>query len=298
MAPEAHFLRRRDDELKQMTWQLKIGAAHVSPESERLLSRGSRFAYSSFAMPEIRHLSRAPIVEAVINFQANAARLWNPDAVRAGLSARWPEHTSIQMLTPIQIEMTQTPEGQLPPKIMSDTQGFVFRSPTCSNLVHQARRDGYAFSWLTPYKDWESLEVGARAGWAEYQAILEPEELHSVAARFINHLQFPPDGFKLARYFTTPPAVPPGLDWQFYGFTQQNLYAVPNSPCVVNAVLLRAFDLAAPEALRFILDISISLKEPFAVVGRELDTILAEMHDLKNLAFFNLLTEEAIQLYK
>ncbi len=248
-------------------------------------------------MSEICHLSHAPIVEALVNFQANAARLWKPEEVRPVLAARWPAHGEIQELHPVQIEVKQTPEGQLPPKVTSLMQGFILRSPT-EPTAHQARRDGYTFSRLSPYENWHSLEAGALAGWEDYKAVLEPEELHAVAVRFINRLEFQLEGFRLARFFTTPPVSPPGLGWQFHGFMHQTVYALPGSPCVVKVILAPAFAAASGDSVAFIMDIEVTLKESLNATGREVEAVLAEMHDLKNKAFFNLLTEDALQMYK
>lgn len=248
-------------------------------------------------MPEIRHLSSAPIVEALVNFQANAARFWKPDEVRPALAARWPEHAEIQEIRPVEIEVTPASEGQLPLKVTSQMLGFMFRSNTQPSVVHQARRDGYTFSRLAPYEDWPALEAGALAGWGDYRAVLEPEELHSVAVRFINRLEFPLDGMRLGRYFTTPPVSPPELGWQFHGFMHQTLYAAPGSPCVVKVTIAPAFEAAPADSLAFILDIEVTLKESLTALERSLEAILAEMHDLKNKAFFHLLTTEALQRY-
>lgn len=175
--------------------------------------------------------------------------------------------------------------------------GFIFRSASQAS-AHQARRDGYTFSRLEPYENWPALEAGALAGWANYQAVLEPEELHTVAVRFINRVKFPLEGFKLARYFTAPPVPPPDLGWQFNGFMHQSLYVVPDSPCAVRIVLMRE-PVATPEdSVAFIMDIEVTLKEFLAATGRRLAEVLGEMHDLKNKAFFHLLTEEALQTYK
>ena len=250
-------------------------------------------------MPEIVHLSRAPIIEALVNFQANASRLWKPDEIRPALVACWPEHAEVQEIRPVKVEVTHTPEGHLPPKVtFPPMEGFIFRSTTKPAVVHQARRDGYTFSRLAPYEDWHTLEAEARAGWAEYQAVLEPEELHAVAVRFINRVEFPMEGFKLSRYFTTPPVSPPELGWQFHGFMHQTLYAVPGSPCVVKVILASAFGATPGDSVAFIMDIEVTLKESLSATGREMDAVLAEMHDLKNKAFFHLLTDDSIQLYK
>jgi len=248
-------------------------------------------------MSEICHLSHAPIVEALVNFQANAARMWKPQEVRLALTACWPSHDDIQEIHPVQIEVTQTLQGQLPPKVTSEMQGFIFRS-TSQPSVHQARRDGYTFSRLKPYEDWSALEAGALAGWVNYQAVLEPEELHTVAVRFINRVTFPLEGFKLARYFTAPPTPPPDLGWQFNGFMHQSLFLVPDSPCAVRISLARELVTTPGDSVAFIVDIEVTLKESMAATGRRLAEILEEMHDLKNKAFFHSLTKDALQTYK
>ncbi len=177
-------------------------------------------------------------------------------------------------------------------------EGFIFRSKSQPSEVHQARRDGYTFSRLAPYEDWAGLKAGAFAGWSEYKAVLEPDELHAVAVRFINRLSFPTEGFELVRYFTTPPSPPPGLPWRFHGFQHHTFYEVPDSPCVVKVIFVPAFDGPAMGAHSFIIDIEVSLKEPLSALTKGLDAVLAEMHDLKNKAFFHLLTKDGIEPYK
>lgn len=245
-------------------------------------------------MSDPRYLPNAPIIEALLNFQANASAGWKSEAIRTQMAAKWVVHTEIQELRPFQVKFVHTPQGELPPEVCApETEGFIFRSKQ-EPTVHQVRRDGYTFSRLAPYETWESLEESALRGWAEYQDVLKPEELHSVSARFINQLKFPANGFRLGRYFTTPPTPPPQLDWQFHGFVNQAQFAIPGSPCVVCSTLTPAFDAVPGQTLSFILDVEIILKEPLSMLGRELKDVLSEMRRLKNLAFFGLLTEEAI----
>jgi uncharacterized protein (TIGR04255 family) len=127
---------------------------------------------------------------------------------------------------------------------------------------------------------------------------LQPEDLHSVSVRFINRLEFPLEGFRWSRFLTTPPASPPELGWQFYGFLHQTFYAVPGSPCVVKVVVAPAFTADTTDSIAFVIDVDVSLKESLEATGKGLEAILAEMHDLKNKAFFHLLTPEALQAYK
>lgn len=248
-------------------------------------------------MSKVRHLTRAPITEAVINFQVDASEHWRPTEVRSELSAQWPEFPEIQEIRPVQFKFTtvegtiRQPEISFPPS----EEGFMFLSPA---IVIQARRDGYAFIQRGSYIDWQHLQSGALAYWHNYQTVLRPPILHGINVRFVNRLEFALEEFRLSKYFTIPPGTPVGLDWKFHGFLQHVVYAPPNSPCAVAVITSPAFVTEPTRSVAFALDIDVMLKEPFSSLeGRSMESVLSEMHDLKNQAFFNLLTEEAIKHY-
>jgi uncharacterized protein (TIGR04255 family) len=248
-------------------------------------------------MTEFTHLSHAPIVEGLIFFQANAAAHWSPGKVKADFAAVCSDHTEIQEMHPVQIEL-KAEVGKEPHQKVSfpGVEGFFFRSKA-HPTVYQVRRDGFTASWLKPYPSWEIFSANALSMWERYRKVLQEPDLHTVIVRFINRLEFPQAEFRLANYFTTPPQPPPALNWKFHGFTQQALFAVPDSGCVVQATLAQAFD-AAPETHAFILDLEIKLKEPLSYTGRKLDEVLAEMRGLKNAAFFGMLTDAALERYR
>lgn len=247
--------------------------------------------------PEITHLPKAPIIEALVTFQANASRLWQPDIIRPLLAQRWPDHAEVQQVRPVKIEVTETPEGPLPPKVTFPTlEAILFRSEKLRS-VHQAMRGGYAFSQLEPYQDWDNLQACALEGWAQYKEVLQPDELHGVVVRFINRVKFPMQGLKLSRYFSSPPKAPPDLNWQFHDFTHESIYAVPDSPCAVKVVIALAFE-GSQDFLPFIIDIEVRLKESLPALGKSVEEVLTEMRELKNQAFFSTLTKEAIERYK
>lgn len=247
-------------------------------------------------MPEISHLSRAPIIEALIHFQSNAAEHWVPENVRNELQPAWPEHVEVQEMRPVKFEFKQEAGKEPEQKItFPGVDGFIFRAPATQTVYH-ARRDGLIVSWLAPYVNWATFRDSAMEAWGKFRQILAPEELHSVTLRHINRLEFPMADFRLADFFTAPPAKPQELnDWQFHGFQHQTLFAVPNSGCAVQVVFTPMFDVAA-EKVAFILDIEVRLKEP--LVERTVEEVLEEMRVLKNKAFFSMLTPAALAQYQ
>lgn len=249
-------------------------------------------------MPEETfHLARAPIVEALIHFQANAAERWESGTVRGDLQSAWPEHADVQEMRQVQFQVMQeagkAPESRV---ILPGIDGLVFRASGQSTVYH-ARRDGLIVSWLAPYANWSVFFQKALEGWENFRRILAPVELHAVALRYINRLEFPMKDFRLSTYFTAPPAKPPTLEnWQFHGFMHQTHFAVPDSGCSVQ-VNFTPTD-PTSETVSFILDIEVRLKESLAATGRDMTDALEEMRNLKNTTFFALLTKAAIERYK
>ena len=247
-------------------------------------------------MPDVIHLSRAPIVEALIQFQANTAARWDPRRVREQLQPAWPEHTAVQEMRTVEFKLEQRPGQALQQSVhFPDVDAFIFSAPG-QQTVYQARRDGLIVSWLRPYGTWEAFRGAAFQAWSRFQEILSPEELHAVTLRYINRLEFPATDFQFERYFTAPPAKPPGGEaWSFQGFHHQSLFAVPGSGCLVQVVFTRVE--APPETMVFLLDNQVLLREPLTATGRTAEDALEEMCRLKDEAFFSMLTPEALDHY-
>ncbi len=251
----------------------------------------------SLLMPETRHLDHAPIVEALIHFQANAAERWSPETMRNELQPAWPEHTEVQEMRPVKFEWKLEAGKEPEQKISSPgVDGLFFRAPGQPTVYH-ARRDGLIVSWLAPYANWETFRDTALAAWAKFQEILAPEDLHTVALRYINRLEFPQTEFKLSNFFASPPAKPPDLaDWGFLSFQHHTLFAPTDSRFAVQVIFTRIE--GPPEIAAFILDIEVRLKESLAATTRSVEEVLEEMRLLKNKAFFGMLTPAVIERYK
>lgn len=248
-------------------------------------------------MSEICHLSRAPIVEALIHFQANAAERWSSETARAVLQPAWPEHTEAQEMKQVKWEWKREAGKEPEQKVtFPGVDSIFFRAPG-QPTVYQARRDGLIVSWLNPYANWETFRDTALAAWAKYGEILAPEPLHSVALRYINRLEFPLADFRLSEFFASPPFIPEDLKgWGFLTFQQNAVFGVPDSGCTVHVSFTRID--GAPETATFSLDIEVRLKEPLPATERRAEDVLEEMRVLKNKAFFGMLTPAAIERYK
>src|SRR5256885_2079537 len=99
-------------------------------------------------------LPRAPIVEAVIGIRAQAGPDWTEEALQAKVKAKLPEYPEAESQREIQIE-AMFEAGRLPSQRQRDTwRGLKFTSANKCQIA-QFNRDGFSFSRLPPYQDWD-----------------------------------------------------------------------------------------------------------------------------------------------
>src|SRR5262245_39215734 len=131
-------------------------------------------------------LSRPPIVEAVIHWQARAQNWPEHDALNAALAQQLPQYPRRERVE--RVELTAMVSGE-------DASSAVRRGPREIRLksddgscVIQFRRNGLVFSRTRGYEHWEPFRDAARQAWQAYLDIAAPIEAQRLGVRFINHI--------------------------------------------------------------------------------------------------------------
>ncbi|QJE95996.1 TIGR04255 family protein [Luteolibacter luteus] len=248
-------------------------------------------------MAEIRHLAQAPVIEAILAFQADISSQWDSQDIRGGLPIHFPGFPEIQEQRTFEaaLEIVQGEEPR--PSFHTNPAGIFLLHKGDRTAAIQLRRDGFAFSQLMPYPGWDHFIAEALEQWSIFQKWLGVDEPYSVFVRFINRLSYPTEGFRLSHYFETPPAPPSGTGWGFKIFREHHFYCPPDGRYTIESVFSREQDGESPKTAEFLLDLTISPVYPFAELDADLDQLLGEMRVLKNQAFFSKLTEEALTPY-
>lgn len=238
-------------------------------------------------------LTRPPIVEAVIHWQARAQNWSEPNALDAALAELFPEFTR----SPIQhVEMTALVSGE-------DASSAVRRSPrgirlksTDGRYVIQFTRDGLVFSQIKEYEHWEPFRDAAKAAWRVFLDLAAPMETQRLGVRFINHIAAATPT-TLRDYLREPPTCPSNLPLS--EFVYQSTFAVPGSPFGVRIIkVLQPSMQELPQSSGLFLDIDVYSTNAILNEPGPLDEALRTMRWLKNKVFFSLLTEEAIGSFK
>ncbi|SPE60106.1 conserved hypothetical protein [Verrucomicrobia bacterium] len=245
------------------------------------------------------HLPRAPIVEAVIGIVTRAEVAWEEQTVSEKLRAELPDYPNLRPQLEFQTEVNFNP-GKPPEARQRDLGWKGIRVQSADGLhIAQFNRDGFLFSRLQPYENWDQLRDEALRLWQIYSRLAQPTEAQRLGLRFINRIVLPVQELDFEKYLKQHPVPPTGLDPLFVGFLHVDTLAIPGYAYTVNVIrtMQTPSDLQTA-GLALILDIDVVTTQPFQLSQNVLESRLAEMRWLKNKVFFSSITEHALELFQ
>ena len=236
------------------------------------------------------HLSRAPIVEAAIDLRAILSVQLHQEDFQKCLKQKLPDYPTAQPQLRFQGEIKAEAGKPLEQHVVDlGWIGLMFRSQDQHNVA-QFQKEGFTFSRLEPYQDWQAFEAEAFRLWKTYVELARPVAIQRIGVRFINRMLFPADGFRLDEYVSCAPQPLPSLGLIRGEFFHHDTLQVPGTNYVVN--LIRTVQPAEGMPLRIpvILDIDVFSNAPMELDEARLKKRLSEMRWLKNKTFFDSIT--------
>jgi len=246
-------------------------------------------------MARQRHLKNAPIIEALIDFRVNLPSEFDVEqftSVAEDFSRRYPNKEPIR-LSEFAFGLEQgKPVIKAP--VDKGIRGYIFKSADGKNVA-QFRVDGFTFSRLNPYTDWQTVFAEASRIWNIYYLISSPDLITRITTRYINRLDIPISLKNFNEYLTAPPKVPKSLPQQ----VSQFLTRIEIHEDSITANIVQALDKSLkPDSVGVILDIDVfKVNEK----GFNKESVLSEfiqLRELKNRIFFKSITEKTARLYK
>ncbi|RMH44063.1 MAG: TIGR04255 family protein [Gammaproteobacteria bacterium] len=133
----------------------------------------------------------APILEALINFNVRFSRAVEVDRINSF-------HNECGSTFPIsqdRVEIRHTvsfdeKSGSTDAQLTREFVGKVFFAEDRARAI-QIRRDGFAYSKLRPYNDWNSLVEDAKIWWEKYRDFYNPILVTKASVRYINKIGLP-----------------------------------------------------------------------------------------------------------
>ena len=252
-------------------------------------------------MAKYRHLDNAPITEAIIDLRVKLPSEFQVkefSRLRDVLRDRYPDFQERRLITGgFEIQAGKRVMQALEDK---GIDGYVLTS-TDRKQVAQFRKEGFTFSRLKPYTDWEGVLAEAKSVWKVYEAEASPELVTRIAVRYINHLSVPLslptpiDAF--ARYLTAPPNTPGTLRQVVSHFLAR--VVVHDIELGTTANITQALQKSPqPDQVTIILDIDVFEQKETGFDEGDIWARFEQLRDVKNRVFFDSITEETARLYE
>jgi uncharacterized protein (TIGR04255 family) len=246
-----------------------------------------------------RYLKCAPVVEALLDITARFPKPVDPAEftdLHKDIAADYPiveTRQGFQFTLPV----APKPNFAPPPIVPSGILAYVFRAADSSKVV-QSRRDGLAFSQLTPYQGWDSAIREAIRLWQAYQIRYQPERVLRLAVRYINRLKLPGPTLDFDDYLVGTPKIPVDLPQGLSEFSVS--YVIPLAAKTAGRVHLafNAVEMSAAD-VPVLLDINVTREcdiDPADAAA--LETSFADLRAFKNRLFFGTLTEKAAEFFE
>ena len=259
------------------------------------MKESRQFTFGSAA--EFPHLPSAPIVEAVIHWRARINKALVPNDLKEQLVERLPGYLEFQQQHELEIGALIEADGSST-QIRRDTwRGFRCNS-TDEKYVAQFHRDGFIFSRLSPYENWNQFSQEALRLWKVFVGLAEPEEIQRLGVRFINRIPLAAIS-DVGRVLSKPPRCLESIELASSGFFQRNEHQVPGHPFQINVI--QTVQPSVPgeaEGLGLILDLDVFTTQAFGCDDATLEDRLTKMRWLKDKAFFSLLKPAAIRRFE
>jgi uncharacterized protein (TIGR04255 family) len=244
------------------------------------------------------HLSRAPILEAVIEIRTRALATWDETTTASWLKSKLPDYPTAHAGHGVQLAITVQGQG----KAEQDLQDLglkIFRFQSADNLhVAQFSQDGFAFSRLQPYSSWDLFHGEAMRLWALHCQLSQAVDIQRLGVRFINRISLPAEEIELGKLLHVPPRAPRDLHLPIAAFLHQDAFGVPGHPYFINVVRTIQPPMKAGDDIGLVLDIDVQSPGPFRVEDAVIDRRLTEMRWLKNKAFFGSITVDAAERFR
>jgi uncharacterized protein (TIGR04255 family) len=247
---------------------------------------------------KFEHLPRAPIVEAVIEIRARAAKVLEETSLRAAIERNLNGYVFLDSLRELHGEV-KFESGKVSSQRVQDGgwKGVRYRSSDGKHIA-QFNRDSFMFSRLEPYLGWEQLERESLGLWSIYKDLAQPIDIQRLGLRYINRIKLAPGELLFEDYIQPAPSPPQGLELPFLGFIHKDTLGVLGHPYAINVIrTIQPLGSGVESGFALILDIDVFTTQGFDL-GDLLEPRLQEMRWLKNKAFFGSITEKALEMFR
>ena len=248
-------------------------------------------------MAQVVHLNKAPIVEAVVEFQVDLPPKTTITSARkshARFRAKFPKAIDLMSGS---VEFEFGPPGKTKaPTSTSAKIGVRFVSANGRHIVDFGLK-AFAFHWLAPYTEWGDLRAESMRLWKIYRREMKPNAITRIGVRFINNLAVPQSAKDLCDYLVPGPIVPPDLPQSVRSFLSR-VEIVDDAHKRLGIVTQALQGLLGDGNLSILLDVDAVRTGSFPPDDPAIWEITDKLRDFKNQLFFSSVTDKLLEQYR
>ncbi|MFH1857210.1 MAG: TIGR04255 family protein [Candidatus Omnitrophota bacterium] len=244
---------------------------------------------------DFTHLSKAPIVEAVIDIRITPKNILDEHAAFPFFKERLSDYSKQENMNAKSLQIEVGKERNAP--VVKDL-GFVGTkvSSTSEPYIAQFYKEAFIFSRLSPYNEWKIFMAEAIRLWGLYCELVEPEEILRIGVRFINKIDVIESQIELSNYYENAPDSIKNTVWPILNYMHKDTYQ-PTPIYIVN-IIKTVKHISDKSIAGLILDIDVIMNKKFGNDLKKITDHLIYMKWLKNKAFFNSIKPNIIERYK
>lgn len=236
-------------------------------------------------------LPHAPIIEAVLHWQAAASLKLDQAALQRKLTDSFPKYESAPQHN-IETALSGSPQGM---ELKQSTNWDGFRLTRKENdqpaFICQFKRSGLVVSRLAPYKDWEEFESEALRFWDAFVEIGQPTEIARLSTRYISQIAVNSIS-EVQDYIDIGEEPLAAIGVSADGFFYQNTLNLADLPYKINLVRTVQPLKQSSAPLSLIVDIDVGTTDNIAIADfAAVPQRLKELRFIKNKVFFTLMKD-------
>ena len=231
----------------------------------------------------------APIIEAIIDLKFKCVTDFDFSTLDNSVRDKYLiDYPTVMKETQNEFRFNEGANPQQNPIVTN--VGLRFRSSDEKQIL-RVRTDGFTFSRLSPYQQWEPFRDEAKRLLEIYQKATSPENIIRTAVRFINRLDLPGNSVTLADYLKIFPVAP--QDYKMNGLAMQLVLEQEDikSTLIVREALIPP---TKPNVVSLLLDFDLFHQEPLDF--NNLWSFLEKLHLRKNKIFESAITDKTREL--
>lgn len=241
--------------------------------------------------PTTKRYKSAPITEAVIEIRIQPSDAVDSTALETlakSFNSDFPHQTPTHALN---LDFSDAVKRNISESFL----GMRLSNPNGSRVMH-LRPEGFAYSHLAPYSDWETFSREAKPLWDRYRQLAPNAKLARCALRYINRIDIPAPKLEPSDYFSLYIQIPKLLPEQdVINMSLNILMPQKDLECAAN-IHHALIEPIAPRSLSFVLDIDIFRLQIDGWSDDRVWKFLDRLRDRKNEIFEGCITDNTREL--